>query len=1197
MPRSRHSSSPAVAKTLLVGFLLAGSLFSGLLLSGAAQAAPTRPLTAPAQAALRELAAESPGSLLVSPQPATGTVRFLRLDAAGALPVTPTRATSGDARSRAFLRQYGRVFGVGDADRDLDLVSERRDLTGGNHVSYRQVYRGVPVFGGVLRLHYDAANNLYAVNGTVVPDLGVAVRPRLRASDAASVAIGHVERRLPPGAARLRLAAPVKTLVVFRTNLVRGVPGTNHLAWQVEVVDTPRRARAGEPPSLQVREQVFVDAINGRVLDRIAGIETALSRQVSQSDSSNQVWSEGSPLPYSAGNVADNAAINRLINVSADAYHLFENLSAGSYLSYDGRSSALRTVHRASVIPSDQCPNANWDGVRANFCDTTAVDDVIVHELTHGYTQETDGLIYQWQPGALNEAYSDIFGETVDLLNGSGTDEPQGPRSDGACSTLGDARAAQVAILAPAAVAGSYAAGSAQFGPSLVSATVEDAVVQAVDDANGDGPSTTDGCSPLRNAAAVSGRIALVDRGVCTFVVKVKNAQAAGARAVIVVNNQGDDLITMAGDDASITIPAGFVRQTDGTAWKAQLANGLRARLGLAAGTDNSYRWLLAEDDAGPGASFRDMWNPGCLNHPGRTGDRNYFCSSAAPDDSNDNGGVHRNSGIANHAYALLVDGGTYNGRQIAGIGVTKAAHLYWRAKTLYQTPTSDFADHADALSQACADFAAAGTNLPSLTARQPSGQVITDADCTQLANVIAATQLASATTPCNYPPLLAQNPPALCGSATPQVFFGEDFEHGAGAWTIATESPFAGASVQRWALTSDLPELRTGSGFYAPASVPGGSCNINPPQVKHLTSPPIALPASATAPQLAFDHWLATDSRDGGNLELAKNGGAFAVIPDSAFRYNGFTATLGTSDNPLAGQRAWSGTDAASLDGSWGQTQVDLTGLARPGDRVQLRWNLGTGSCTDGDGWYLDNVRGYQCPTVTPGSCVADGDTLCLLGGRYRAEVTWTNQFNGASGHGIARPNGDFTGFFAFDDPSNIELIVKMLDFGDVIKVFYGQLTNLRFTLTITDVSTGVQRVYGNGPGDCGDIDQAAFSKRLGDAAAATGSCQPSSSRLCLLGKRFAIDVDWRNQFSGQTGSGQASSLSDLSGLFTFTDPRNVEILTKTLDFGDRILFIYGSLSDLEYTIHVTDTVGGQVKTYTNAAGNFCGQIDDHAF
>jgi hypothetical protein len=50
-------------------------------------------------------------------------------------------------------------------------------------------------------------------------------------------------------------------------------------------------------------------------------------------------------------------------------------------------------------------------------------------------------------------------------------------------------------------------------------------------------------------------------------------------------------------------------------------------------------------------------------------------------------------------------------------------------------------------------------------------------------------------------------------------------------------------------------------------------------------------------------------------------------------------------------------------------------------------------------------------------------------------------------------------------------------------------------------------------------------------------------------------------------------------------------------VDYGDRIDFFYGALSNLEYTITVTDTATGAVKTYRNPAGTYCGGLDDHAF
>ncbi len=61
------------------------------------------------------------------------------------------------------------------------------------------------------------------------------------------------------------------------------------------------------------------------------------------------------------------------------------------------------------------------------------------------------------------------------------------------------------------------------------------------------------------------------------------------------------------------------------------------------------------------------MWNPNCFVNAGRVSDPRYYCGEE------DNGGVHLNSGVPNHAFALMVDGGTFNGQAIAGIGLTKA--------------------------------------------------------------------------------------------------------------------------------------------------------------------------------------------------------------------------------------------------------------------------------------------------------------------------------------------------------------------------------------------------------------------------------------------------------------------------------------------------------------------------------------------
>ena len=126
-------------------------------------------------------------------------------------------------------------------------------------------------------------------------------------------------------------------------------------------------------------------------------------------------------------------------------------------------------------------------------------------------------------------------------------------------------------VTAPAAIAGTLAVGTASFGAKLTSAGVSSGVVVALDAANAAGPSTSDACTAITNTGAVAGRIALVDRGTCGFVVKVKNAQDAGAVGVIVADNVAGAVAGMGGFDLSITIPAVRITLANGNAIKAQL--------------------------------------------------------------------------------------------------------------------------------------------------------------------------------------------------------------------------------------------------------------------------------------------------------------------------------------------------------------------------------------------------------------------------------------------------------------------------------------------------------------------------------------------------------------------------------------------------------------------------------------------------
>jgi bacillolysin len=135
---------------------------------------------------------------------------------------------------------------------------------------------------------------------------------------------------------------------------------------------------------------------------------------------------------------------------------------------------------------------------------------------------------------------------------------------------------------------------------------------------------------------------------------------------------------------------------------------------------------------------------------------------------------------------------------------------------------------------------------------------------------------------------------------------------------------------------------------------------------VLHLDSPVITLPSTAPSARIAFDHWVATEAGwDGGNVKISVNGGAWQVIPASAFlfnRYNGTIIGAPANTNPLAGQPAFTGSDGGSVDGSWGKSIIDLTGIADKNNKIQLRFDIGTDGCGGTFGWYVDNLEVVQC-------------------------------------------------------------------------------------------------------------------------------------------------------------------------------------------------------------------------------------------
>lgn len=836
--------------TILTFCIVIGSLLAGQPLHAAPTVqSDTPPADVAASAstpatAIQQLQQQTEGTVTVAIHPTLGTVRLVQISEENDLMASQafdaeTALTSAllVAKADSFFASHGALFGLDPAITALAIIDEEEDSYGYRRLVYQEMYRGVPIFGAQLHSHFNAQGQLTAVNGVSVAgsqlqNAKLNTTPTLSAEEAKALAINAVQvsghelaghgfsgqsfsdQRISGDTLRAKAA----TLTIYQSGLVQGAPGRLHLAYRVEVVDEPNL----------VRQFVFVDAHSGAILDNFSGIH-ALEREVSEGSLGNVVWDEGQghsdPIPggWAGGNSSQVQAWNDEITGAKEAYNFFGSITNGGRLSYDGAEAVMRTVNNDPMI---QCPNAVWDGTSANYCNGVTADDIVVHEWAHAYTEYTSDLIYAWQPGALNESFSDIWGETADLINdGRGTDVHT-PRTANSCSTFSGAT-----------------------------------------------------------------------------------------------------------------------------------------------GGDNSTRWLAGEDASSFGGAIRDMWNPLCYENPGKVSDSAYLCTT------DDFGGVHINSGVPNHLYALLVDGGTYNGRTVSGIGLTRAAHLFWRTQTAYLTAVSDFADLADGLTAACNDL----TNKPlfTLSTGGPStwgvaGETINSNHCAALATAIDAVELRLAPSQCNFEPLLDPDAPPLCsGSQQPITIDLQQWENGLGDWQVGRDKVAAPAQfdIPNWSVVGGLPDGRAGKAAFGPDPLRNGDMcqQIDVSGVIYLQSPTMTVPAYANTLRIAFDHWMASENAyDGGIVQFRVNGGAWSPVPKSRFLFNAYNSNLAfpneSNTNPLAGLDAFTGSDAGSVQGSWGQSQIDLTGLASAGNTLQLRFDFGLDACTGLVGWYVDDVHTYTC-------------------------------------------------------------------------------------------------------------------------------------------------------------------------------------------------------------------------------------------
>ncbi|MCC6396042.1 MAG: M4 family metallopeptidase [Bacteroidetes bacterium] len=364
---------------------------------------------------------------------------------------TGLQSTASDAAAqqsaRSFLKSYAGLMKLNDPSSELVQVEVSRDNLGFTHVRYQQMFRGLEVWGRDLRVHVDGEGQVESFNGRYVPT------PDIPEPERSGIDAGLA------GAIALRHSGAAKTIGETRQVYLPDEAGRLTLCWLVPVGG-----------GFDLRKDVFVETTTGRVVKEynrimsdgpvvgsgtdVRGVSRTLGvyqigSQYVMIDASKSMYNpsqsqfpdDGRGVIYAYDFHNGEESIYYITSTNQNSWSVPSGVSAlytGSKL-FD----YYKTVHGRNAIDNQgstmnfavnfksNYSNAFWtgqymvfgNGDGSTFSDLSGAFDVTAHEMTHGVTEWSAGLLYENQSGALNESFSDVFGALFEFwLEGAAGD-------------------------------------------------------------------------------------------------------------------------------------------------------------------------------------------------------------------------------------------------------------------------------------------------------------------------------------------------------------------------------------------------------------------------------------------------------------------------------------------------------------------------------------------------------------------------------------------------------------------------------------------------------------------------------------------------------------------------------------------------------------------------------------------------------
>ena len=320
-----------------------------------------------------------------------------------------TGITEPGEAARDFMKTHSGAFGLATPNVDYDV--ERASGTSERaYIRLQQTYGRVRVFAAQATVVVNTENNVVTLLSDIMRDTrkldngDVSLVPSVTPAEAQAAAMAAVAAEY--GIEQCDASSP--ELVIYSPPVV-GNLGHPCLAWMMDVADVQ---------SPLYKDRVLVNAHSGGVALRYPLVHSVKDRKIfdavnTSQDPGNLMRSEGGP----PSGITD-------VDVAYDNYGHTWDFYWNNHLrdSINGNGMTMSATVRY-CYPGLGCPMANafWTGSHMLFGEGFASAlDIVAHELTHGVTQYTSSLVYQNESGAINESFSDIWGEFTELTYNPG---------------------------------------------------------------------------------------------------------------------------------------------------------------------------------------------------------------------------------------------------------------------------------------------------------------------------------------------------------------------------------------------------------------------------------------------------------------------------------------------------------------------------------------------------------------------------------------------------------------------------------------------------------------------------------------------------------------------------------------------------------------------------------------------------------